>query len=627
MYFTSEGNTQASSNPSNPSNMVDVELDEVMAQELKQSKNNSSNIDSDNFQSTQNVTSQIQYDTIIPRDFYNEQNNEQNNHPRSRGLSRNRRNSPPFLNKYIPGRDKPRTLIIERLHCLCSIPIIIFFIIVLFISFTIGISFAPSYYKNLKGHGFTFTDSDFIDYMSGGHTFEDNLGGISTLNQQLIATLTVYKRDLWNNITISSNSLKYRVVLVGRPSEFHPGFVINTHSEFIHTTTLNCPQGNRLQCLPITVAFLQPTIYPFYTIYLELLNFDSLNVNLNDTILSNDTHHDWHFIGDDGKFYLLDNKLDIRWSSFNPDASNWELGWRYTQLFISIGFTLFYFIYLAIVSDVRFWTMEQWWVGFLLILLNLYNNPLIGIEILIGSSFLQFINQIFVSLFISYLLLSILIIVHGSIKSIENRSFIFFYTPKILLVGIIYISVFLYLSFLKLRESLDPAYNYYDDETSSNIVWYFGVFLGVGVIVYTFMLIYYVIRGIETWRAGKLKTGRRNRFWILTLITGFILLVTIADVIILLFRYVQNNAAAFLIFFLFYNLYGITMGFLHLPTFQEKKLIQTQEEDNALNEGENAYSDIENDENIDLFDQMNTNPDFDSSLNNNEAEDENSVRV
>jgi len=499
-----------------------------------------------------------------------------------------------------------RVLLIERVHCLVSVPFFVLYAILILVALLVGIFAGPDTFKMEHSPSITFEDNSAhhlpdLSLFNGTHP----LGAattipLSNLNQQLGASLHLYKNHYWQNMSISKTDLSYNVAFYGRQDPASERILLNVPA-IPHRARLHCRQHTE-RCDSINVAFTSTVQYGVYEVEVTLNNADELIVDLAKT------HFPPHFNSSHNTTYtplvsMLKGEAHFTWFTYNPAYTNFSLGWRYSLLIFSLPFTVFYFVFSLILTELKYWSMEQWWVGFLLIILNLYNNPFYALEISDMSFLLTFLNTIFVALFMCYMLLTVLIVVHGAIKRPQDRSLLFFYTPKIILVGGVFVVLLFFFIFAAFRQSLDPAYSAYDDVNGNQTEYeYLGVFLIVALVIYLLSLLYYLARGIGMWRRGSLKPTRRNRFWIILGFTLIMLVFTVSDAVSLMWfsRDAGRSSGSFLIFFLIYNGYSLIMGVFHLPTLKTKKKKEIHLEEDAIAHEENAafYAQLEEDETI-----------------------------
>nr|CAG4635359.1 EOG090X03I5 [Artemia franciscana] len=150
-------------------------------------------------------------------------------------------------------------------------------------------------------------------------------------------------------------------------------------------------------------------------------------------------------------------KIAFQFVTYNSDFSTIELWMRMLFVFATLIVSAFYF------HNVRKYpfsvlTIEQRWTYALLPLLLLYNNPLLTVKYLSKSSFWYFMDSLFQASFLCGLLLFWLCIYHGLRQN--ERSFLIFYSPKITVVGTLWLLAVTVETTQNSRELEDPTYTY-----------------------------------------------------------------------------------------------------------------------------------------------------------------------
>jgi hypothetical protein len=385
--------------------------------------------------------------------------------------------------------------------------------------------------------------------------------GFRNLNQQLSISL-ILKNKFYNtsvggfSMGFTKGDLAVHTVFEGRNAGGNNSWIPLNKYTSSYTQVLRCPQRSEY-CMPITVAFLNYVPYSQYKISIALMNSAELY--------------------NDG---MLDTYAMIQFEYVTDKYSRFEVGWRYTLLFIMIPFAAFYILYTFVRQPLIHWTTEQKWTAILLLLIFFYNNPIMGFEYVIDTWVISFLNNVFVATFISYLLFTILVTTHAAIKPLGERRF-FFYIPKIVLVGIIWLFVIVALTYLAVKQKNDPSYNL----TVANSVSGYeivAIIVGLGVLAYILLLLYYLLRGIGyCMKIGGIPLQFRSRIVVVWLLTLTVVVGTIVNVFLYLFKKTWNNSAQFLSYFVLYNAYAYIIGIFYLPSFTEKKKV-ADEDDRAF---------------------------------------------
>jgi hypothetical protein len=259
---------------------------------------------------------------------------------------------------------------------------------------------------------------------------------------------------------------------------------------------------------------------------------------------------------------LYDRKLaldyfNIRFSTINGAFTNFEIGFRIFFVIISIAFFVLFTWVVFRKQQLKRWHTEQLWMVPMLILLVLYNNPIFWIDIVAGSWFWPLLNIIFITTFISYLMLMLLITSHAAIKDPKDRSFIWFYLPKLVLVGAFWLFAIIVLTWIRIQD--DPSF--YVDSTAFITL---GIVVIILILLYFLKLVYIFFRYLEKARHLPATYNARARaVWIFSL---FVIIATAVDVLLFVLRRSWNNAAQFLSYFAIYNCYVYALGILYFPS-------------------------------------------------------------
>ncbi|PRP86305.1 transmembrane protein [Planoprotostelium fungivorum] len=253
------------------------------------------------------------------------------------------------------------------------------------------------------------------------------------------------------------------------------------------------------------------------------------------------------------------NLRDVYFSfSFvNRDYTLFELWFRYVFLFFTVGAVIAYSVMLRR-HNWDSWTLEQKWALVLLYALMGYNNPIYPIEILVPGSAPVFINRLLYATFLVLIFLFWLIIFDGVRQETSDQSFVTFYLPKVILLGIFWIcgiAVFVWNHF---HLSENPAF------TTTQDLYGFKAFLGIEIvimIIYTLWMVIVVARSVSDAQILPYLSAR-IRFFL-----GFTISIIIALIIAIVFGFAfsQNNAAEFLVYIALLNLYIYVLAFVYLP--------------------------------------------------------------
>ncbi|XP_014670266.1 PREDICTED: transmembrane protein 181-like [Priapulus caudatus] len=264
------------------------------------------------------------------------------------------------------------------------------------------------------------------------------------------------------------------------------------------------------------------------------------------------------------------NITDVRFyfKFYNPAFTRIEIWFRFVFLVITFIVTC-WFGHSLRRFYVRDWSIEQKWLAILLPLLLLYNDPLFSITFLVNSWVPGMLDAMFQATFLCALLLFWLCIYHGIRQT--KRSFLAFYAPKLIVVGMLWLSAFTLASWQKFNELRDPTYNYELD--ISNFVGFKVFFFIIGGL-YLLYLIYLIIRAYAELRSMPYFDLR------LKFLTTLMLLVLSVTVAITFLRFgagvLQDNfvaelstnyknSAEFMMSYALLNFYMYTMAYVYSP--------------------------------------------------------------
>ncbi|KAJ8315170.1 hypothetical protein KUTeg_007320 [Tegillarca granosa] len=183
---------------------------------------------------------------------------------------------------------------------------------------------------------------------------------------------------------------------------------------------------------------------------------------------------------------------NIVFSSYNTSFTQIEIWIRFVFLVLTFLVTCVFAHSLRKFS-IRDWSIEQRWMSLLLPLLLLYDDPLFPLTFLVDSWVPGMLDGVFQASFLCGLLLFWLCIYHGVRQT--DRRFVKFYLPKLLIVGLVWISAVTLASWQEYNELQDPTYYYRLDTTN------FMVFFFIVGGVYLLYLLYLLIRAYAELRS------------------------------------------------------------------------------------------------------------------------------
>ncbi|KAL9649825.1 hypothetical protein ABK040_009638 [Willaertia magna] len=527
-----------------------------------------------------------------------------------------------FLNYFKTDRSKQYKPLVDVLPWWCILIVFIIAAILLFIAIIIGVFAGPSVYSAYKVevtendilHSIGEGSNNYIlkrdsSYSTGKEDFyrvhipsnsflynyaqnpqQENKEGLKPVfyGEKEVMVLSKFgytnlEQEITFNAFIKSNvssaskgnveefgfqkaDLKFFLKLDGRNSELDSWTNIINGS---YVRTLTCTQESE-ECQAITLFYESYIRYSQYRVGLSFINAKELYDNV----------------------LIQPNYLRIEFDSYNKAYSNWELGWRYGIIGITVFLTIFYYVSLSLRSYFVNWTTEQRWICLLLVCLILYNNPIFAFQFADGSWAFAFINILFILTFIAFLMFTILVFTHALIKSPNERSFVWFYLPKIVLVGALWLFVIITFTYVRVQEIENPGY-------SLNLVSGLSSYQTLGIIVvlimllYIFVLIYYLYRAIEKLRMDLLPKRHAWRGKIIWFFTLIMVIGTIIEVFLYVFSRDWNSSAQFLSYFIFYSLYVWILAIFYLPSTQPVEEKEMEEEQHTFDREEALMEEME----------------------------------
>ncbi|XP_068610227.1 transmembrane protein 181 [Brachionichthys hirsutus] len=277
-----------------------------------------------------------------------------------------------------------------------------------------------------------------------------------------------------------------------------------------------------------------------------------------------------------------DIKVKFVWKMFNSSFSQVEIWFRFVFVVLTFVVTCLFAHSLRKFS-MRDWGIEQKWMSVLLPLLLLYNDPFFPLSFLVNSWFPGTLDAFFQALFLCALLLFWLCVYHG-IRVQGERRCLTFYLPKVLVVGLLWVSAVTLGIWQTVNELQDPTYQYKVDIT--NFQGMKLLFLTV-VGLYVFYLLFLVVRACSELKNTPY-SDLRLRF-----LTALTFVVLVISVVILYLRFgakaLQDNfvaelsthyqnSAEFLSFYGLLNFYLYTLAFVYSPS--RNALYDSQLKDN-----------------------------------------------
>ncbi|XP_031567619.1 transmembrane protein 181-like [Actinia tenebrosa] len=312
-------------------------------------------------------------------------------------------------------------------------------------------------------------------------------------------------------------------------------------TSFNRTRYVKC---NEKECSNMVILHLGFIDYPSYAVK---VTFDGLNFP--------------------SGIYLDDVTFSLK--HYSSDFTQVEIWFRFVFLVMAFICTCL-FAYSLRRFSLKHWSIEQKWMSMLLPLLLLYNDPLFPMHFLVNSWIPAMFDSLFQASFLCALLLFWLCAFHGIRQS--DRRFFQFYFPKLLIVGMLWVSAFVLSTWQQYNELRDPTYQYKID---------IGHFMGLKVFfftiggIYVIYLIYLLIRAYSELRAMPYFDLR------IKFLTGLMLIVVTISLVITGLRFGAavlqenfvadlethyKNSAEFLTFYGLLNFYLYTMAFVYSPS-------------------------------------------------------------
>ncbi|XP_034017866.1 transmembrane protein 181 isoform X2 [Thalassophryne amazonica] len=277
-----------------------------------------------------------------------------------------------------------------------------------------------------------------------------------------------------------------------------------------------------------------------------------------------------------------DIKFKFVWKMYNSTFSQVEIWFRFVFVVLTFMVTCMFAHSLRKFS-MRDWGIEQKWMSVMLPLLLLYNDPFFPLSFLVNSWFSGLLDTFFQATFLCALLLFWLCVYHG-IRVQGERKFLTFYLPKLVIVGLLWLSAVTLGMWQTVNELQDPTYQYKVDIENFEGM---KVFFLIVVAVYILYLIFLVVRACSELKNMPYSDLR------LKFLTALTFVVLIISMLILYLRFGAKalqenfvaalsthyqNSAEFLSFYGLLNFYLYTLAFVYSPS--KNALYDSQLKDN-----------------------------------------------
>jgi len=401
---------------------------------------------------------------------------------------------------------------------------------------------------------------------------------LSKLHQQLILGMQVHK-DGFESVEVDE---KVTLLISIEGGVNKNGSVLWTpiSTDMMHTQAIKCPPDLQL-CNYIIIAYEPYLSWTAYKYHVSLLNVEG-----------------------PAAFFISNTTF---WFSYINDAFTvFELWCRF--IFLAISFSLFLvFIFKLRSYHWRDWSVEQKWVTVLLFGTFAYNNPFFPLTILLSGWFPVFFDIALFASFIVLLLFFWLVMFDGIRQEDTKRSFLKFYLPKIVILGLFWLSLIVGLTLFSLYERDDPT----TVVEVQGYITFFQISMLIAIIGYSCWLGYIVCRAIVSMGSMPFLGVRLKFFGIFTLL---IFLVTVGGVIFGALSPIRENAATFVAFLSILNFYVYTLAFVYYPSggltqeeLEQRIGVTRLEEDDEVQLNERPFLDNDLDVTLDKSDDENDN--------------------
>ncbi|XP_065057138.1 transmembrane protein 181-like [Rhopilema esculentum] len=254
---------------------------------------------------------------------------------------------------------------------------------------------------------------------------------------------------------------------------------------------------------------------------------------------------------------------------YNAEFTQIEIWFRFAFLVLSFTVTCL-FAHTLKRFPLREWTIEQKWMSLLLPLLLLYDDPIFPLNFLLHSWIPLAIDAVFQVTFLAAMLMFWLCAFHGIRQS--ERTFVGFYLPKIMIVGIMWVIGCVLLGWQQHNELFDPSYQYKVDIGHFVGLKIFFFIVGGIYLLYLIILIvkaYFELRNMPYFDVRvKFLTGLMLSVVAISLTATGMRFGTaiVQDNFVAEITTQYQNSAEFLCFYGLFNFYLYTMAFVYSPS-------------------------------------------------------------
>nr|CAD7443743.1 unnamed protein product [Timema bartmani] len=407
--------------------------------------------------------------------------------------------------------------------------------------------FGLGVFIGLAGPPITITTEQKVSGFLPKLNFSEIASGPFVMKSPVLST---YCQQLWVIAQVTTEntddekfdkSFHVSVSIEGLTIDHKPVTVLRADKAHNRTRHLRCERQSCEEFIVLHLGFLD------YTHYILTVNFYGL-----------ESFHQRYNIKD----------ITFYFKSYNPAFTQIEIWFRFIFLLGTFAVTCWFAHSLR-----RFamydWSIEQKWMSLLLPLLLLYNDPIFPMTFLINSWVPGMLDAVLQATFLCSLLLFWLSIYHGLRQN--ERRLLTFYLPKLLLVGMLWVSAVILATWQKINELQDPTYDYKLDTAN---FYGFKVFFFIVCALYLLYLICLILRAYSELR-NMPYFDMRLKF--LTLLMTIVLAISLAVTIlrfgvgILEDNFVAElstnykNSAEFMSFYGLLNFYLYTMAYVYSP--------------------------------------------------------------
>lgn len=394
-------------------------------------------------------------------------------------------------------------------------------------------------------------------------TYTTHIKGTAVLQRLNLSTETISKGPyIMKSPHLSSYSQQVWVIAVVQTDNtddeifdktFHVSVAIDGIADRQIVRIVQCDHHNRTRhlrcekqiCDPFTILHLGFIDYNRYVFSVNLYGLESF-------------HHRYHI-----------REITFYFKSYHPDFTQIEIWFRFFFLLSTFVVTC-WFAHTLRKFAVYDWSIEQKWLSVLLPLLLLYNDPIFPMTFMVNSWIPGMLDAVFQATFLCALLMFWLCIYHGLRQN--ERRFLTFYLPKLLIVGPLWLCAVVMASWQKFNELQDPTYSYKVD--TSNFYTFkmiFFIFIGLYV-AYLLCLILRVYTELRSMPFFDLRLKFLTVLMLIVLIISIIITVSRFGIGVLEDNFVSDlsttyqNSAHFMCFYGLLNFYLYAMAYVYAPS-------------------------------------------------------------